>query len=314
MSWRARRRRRGSSIGSPAVPKTGRGAVCWIALVSMLVSLIHWGLSSILGSLLARALGRREAARHGLSGRGRRGVSRHGLGLGDGFVVFGRPIAGESRQHAAVAARDHGRHSVRADDLPVAVMGADGDSHRRHAGDCVADGAAARRRRASLGITESSMPCQSAGCRSAARGPANGSSTRRGSTSSSQRSAAAWLAHEFATKGASAAISSLNTYNFLFLMLGLLLCWRPRIFLDAVAPRRAERQRRARAVSVLRRNRAYTNSLITAARCSLLMPTVFSRYRSSPPSASMLSNAACRKSACAMNSTRRMSSGIDSNG
>ena len=43
-----------------AVPKTGRGAVCWIALISMLVSLIHWGLSSILGSLLARALGRRD--------------------------------------------------------------------------------------------------------------------------------------------------------------------------------------------------------------------------------------------------------------
>jgi short-chain fatty acids transporter len=46
---------------------------------------------------------------------------------------------------------------------------------------------------------------------------------------------AAWLVEEFATKGASAAISNLNTYNFLFLMLGLLLCWRPRVFLDAVA-------------------------------------------------------------------------------
>jgi short-chain fatty acids transporter len=45
----------------------------------------------------------------------------------------------------------------------------------------------------------------------------------------------AWLVHEFVTKGPSAAISNLNTYNFLFLMLGLLLCWRPRIFLDAVA-------------------------------------------------------------------------------
>ena len=45
----------------------------------------------------------------------------------------------------------------------------------------------------------------------------------------------AWLVNEFVTKGTSAAISSLNTYNFLFLMLGLLLCWRPRTFLDAVA-------------------------------------------------------------------------------
>ena len=44
-----------------------------------------------------------------------------------------------------------------------------------------------------------------------------------------------WLVQEFATKGASRAISNLNTYNFLFLMLGLLLCWRPRVFLDAAA-------------------------------------------------------------------------------
>ena len=40
---------------------------------------------------------------------------------------------------------------------------------------------------------------------------------------------------EFASKGAIGAISNLNTYNFLFLMLGLLLCWRPRVFLDAVS-------------------------------------------------------------------------------
>ena len=45
------------------LPKTARGAVCWIALISMLVSLIHWGLSSILGSLLARAIGRRDELR-----------------------------------------------------------------------------------------------------------------------------------------------------------------------------------------------------------------------------------------------------------
>jgi short-chain fatty acids transporter len=44
-----------------------------------------------------------------------------------------------------------------------------------------------------------------------------------------------WLIQEFVTKGAVLAISSLNTYNFIFLMLGLLLQWRPRRFLDAVA-------------------------------------------------------------------------------
>jgi short-chain fatty acids transporter len=47
--------------------------------------------------------------------------------------------------------------------------------------------------------------------------------------------AAGWLAHEFMTKDWISAISNLNTYNFLFVMAGLLLHWRPRSFLDAVA-------------------------------------------------------------------------------
>ena len=44
-----------------------------------------------------------------------------------------------------------------------------------------------------------------------------------------------WLASEFASRPASVAIADLNTYNLVFLSLGLLLHWRPRSFLDAVA-------------------------------------------------------------------------------
>ena len=44
-----------------------------------------------------------------------------------------------------------------------------------------------------------------------------------------------WLVQEFARQSAIVAISNLNTYNFLFLMLGLLLHWRPKRFLNAVA-------------------------------------------------------------------------------
>ena len=43
------------------------------------------------------------------------------------------------------------------------------------------------------------------------------------------------LAQEFATKDPILAISNLNTYNLMFLMLGALLHWRPRNFLNAVA-------------------------------------------------------------------------------
>lgn len=44
-----------------------------------------------------------------------------------------------------------------------------------------------------------------------------------------------WLWQEFSSKNALEAISGLNTYNFLFLAAGLLLHWRPKSFLNAVA-------------------------------------------------------------------------------
>ncbi len=46
--------------------------------------------------------------------------------------------------------------------------------------------------------------------------------------------AAGWLVYEFSHKDAMIAISNLNTYNFLFIMAGLLLHWRPKRFLVAV--------------------------------------------------------------------------------
>ncbi|WP_298356818.1 TIGR00366 family protein [Rhodoblastus sp.] len=47
--------------------------------------------------------------------------------------------------------------------------------------------------------------------------------------------AAGWVIHEFTRQSAMLAISNLNTYNFIFIMAGLLLHWRPRRFLNAVA-------------------------------------------------------------------------------
>src|SRR5690606_11222591 len=42
------------------MPRTGRGAVCFVALLSMLSSLLSWGFSLVFGGLLARALARRD--------------------------------------------------------------------------------------------------------------------------------------------------------------------------------------------------------------------------------------------------------------
>src|SRR3546814_15845147 len=42
------------------VPTTGRGAICYAGLVSMLASLLSWGFPLVFGGLLVRALARRE--------------------------------------------------------------------------------------------------------------------------------------------------------------------------------------------------------------------------------------------------------------
>jgi short-chain fatty acids transporter len=47
--------------------------------------------------------------------------------------------------------------------------------------------------------------------------------------------AAGWLYYEFSRQSVILAISNLNTYNFLFVMAGLLLHWRPKRFLAAVS-------------------------------------------------------------------------------
>src|SRR5258707_8146905 len=43
-----------------------------------------------------------------------------------------------------------------------------------------------------------------------------------------------WVVNEFSRQDWMIAISSLNTYNFMFIMIGLLLHWRPKRFLTAV--------------------------------------------------------------------------------
>src|SRR5690349_6389980 len=45
------------------VPRSGRGAVCYVGLISMLTSLLSWGFSLVFGGLLVRALARRDDLR-----------------------------------------------------------------------------------------------------------------------------------------------------------------------------------------------------------------------------------------------------------
>jgi short-chain fatty acids transporter len=216
-----------------AMPKTGRGAVCWIALVSMLVSLLHWGLSSILGSLLARAVGRRQALRMDY----RAGGAAAYLGMGS---VWAMGLSSSAAQLQANPASMPPSLLAITGVIPfeqtiflwqslaltailivitlaIAWLTAPPPVQARVAGD--------------YGIVDAPQPA------AAVRGTRPGEWLEYAPWLNIVIAAlgGAWIVNEFVSKGASAAISNLNTYNFLFLMLGLLLCWRPRTFLDAVA-------------------------------------------------------------------------------
>lgn len=216
-----------------ALPKSARGAVCWIALVSMLVSLIHWGLSSILGSLLARAIGRREE----LGMDYRAGGAAAYLGMGS---VWAMGLSSSAAQLQANPAS-----------MPPSLLAITGVIPFQQTiflwqslaltailvlvtlaiAWLTAPPASQARTARDYGVVDAVHP------------PAAARVTRPGEWLEHApwlniiiaALGGAWLVNEFVAKGASAAISSLNTYNFLFLMLGLLLCWRPRVFLDAVA-------------------------------------------------------------------------------
>jgi short-chain fatty acids transporter len=217
-----------------SLPRSGRGAVCWVAGISMLFSLLHWGLSMILGSLLVRALARRED----LTMDYRAAAAAAYLGMGS---VWALGLSSSAAQLQANPAS-----------MPPALLQITGV----------------------IPFTETIFLWQSIAMTvvlvvvtlaiawfTAPRNEHAQTASRLGivieapavayTTKASRPGewlehspvlnvliavlGAVWLIQEFAAKGAALAISNLNTYNFVFVMLGLLLCWRPRVFLDSVS-------------------------------------------------------------------------------
>ena len=215
------------------VPKTGRGAVCWVALISMLASLLNWGFSLVFAGLLVRALARRDDLRMDYRAAGAAAY----LGLG---AVWALGLSSSAAQLQA------NPNSIPATLLPItgvipftqtiflwqsgvlllalmvvslliAWLTAPADASARTAQQCGVD------------------PAPEVVVMSTRERPGEWLEYSPILTVLVAALAAGWLIHEFASKGPVLAISSLNTYNFLFLMLGALLHWRPRHFLDAVA-------------------------------------------------------------------------------
>jgi len=216
-----------------AVPRTGVGAVGLVAAVSLFASLLNWGLSLIFSGLLVLALARRRELRMDYRAAGAAAY----LGLGSVWALGLSSSAAQLQANAASLPRSLLPITgvipfsetiflwqslvlaaiLIAVSITIAVWSAPGPDRAVTAEalaiDVSASETAAPERRGQPGEWLEHSPVL---------------------TVLIVILAAGWLVQEFSRQPAIIAISSLNTYNFLFLMLGMLLHWRPRRFLDAV--------------------------------------------------------------------------------
>lgn len=214
------------------IPRSGRAAVTFVALISIVLSLFNWAISLIFAGLLARALARRTdltmdyraagaAAYLGMGATWALGLSSAAAQLQanpaslpktiseiTGVLPFSQTIFLPQSMLLAFA--------LTIVSLLIAWFSAPSDQRVVTAKD--------------LGV-DLSEPTASA-VRPARPGDWLEHSPIL--TIVLVALSVGWLVHEFTTKDPLLAISNLNTYNFLFLMLGMLLHWRPYRFLQAV--------------------------------------------------------------------------------
>ena len=215
------------------VPGNGRSAVCFVALISMGSSLLNWGFSMVFSGLLVRALARRTDLTMDYRAAGAAAY----LGLGS---VWALGISSSPAQMQANPAS-----------LPPALLAITGVIPFTETIFLWQSGVLlACLLVVSLVVAYLTAPGAQSACVAADCGvdvsvvPAKATGRTRSSEWLEESPllivvlsllAAGWLYHEFSTKPTITAISALNTYNFLFLMMGALLHWRPRSFLDSVS-------------------------------------------------------------------------------
>ncbi|AKT38226.1 short-chain fatty acid transporter [Chondromyces crocatus] len=215
------------------VPRTGRGAIAAVATISMLASLLNWGLSLVFSGLLARALARRSELRMDYRAAGAAGY----LGLG---ATWALGISSSAAQLQANPAS-----------LPkplLAITGVIPFTETIFLWQSLVMAAV-------LVVVSTAIAWMSAPSgEEAVTAEEMGVDLRTAADALPPRErpgewleyspllpvllgllALGWLGHEMTRQNPMVAISNLNTYNFAFLMLGLLLHWRPKRFLNAVA-------------------------------------------------------------------------------
>ncbi|MEZ0211719.1 MAG: short-chain fatty acid transporter [Xanthobacteraceae bacterium] len=216
-----------------ALPRTGAGAVGLVAAVSMSTALLNWGLSLIFSGLLVRALAARAELRMDYRAAGAAAY----LGLG---AIWALGLSSSAAQLQANAAS-----------LPKALLPITGVIPFRDTiflWQSMLVAAVLMAVSVALAIASAPSPAQAMTARdlgvdlapkpaAPAAGPRHPGEWLEHSPLITLALAAlgfGWLVQELASKDPVAALSNLNTYNLLFLMLGMLLHWRPRSFLDAV--------------------------------------------------------------------------------
>jgi short-chain fatty acids transporter len=215
------------------IPTSGPGAIGLVAAVSMLASLLNWGLSLIFGGLLVRALAERRELRMDY----RAAAAAAYLGLGATWAMGLSSSAAQLQANAASLPRSL---------LPITGVIPFSETIFLWQSAVIT---------ASLLVVSVIIAIWSApGPNSAMTADAMGIDVTPKETDElrppSQPGewlehsplltillvllAAGWLFYEFSRQSTMIAISNLNTYNFLFIMLGLLLHWRPKKFLNAI--------------------------------------------------------------------------------
>ncbi|MDR5781491.1 TIGR00366 family protein [Caballeronia sp. LZ065] len=215
------------------VPRDGRAAVAYVAFLSVLTSLLHWAISLVFAGLLVRELARRDDLRMDYRAAGAAAY----LGIGATWAMGLSSSAAQLQANAA---------SIPATLLPITgvipfsetlflwqslVISAALIVSSTLIAWWTAPGEARARTASDLGVTldniEDSLPPRER--------PGEWLEYSPVLILVLVALGAGWVINEFAGRNWLVAISGLNTYNLIFLLLGMLLHWRPKRFLRAVS-------------------------------------------------------------------------------
>jgi short-chain fatty acids transporter len=215
-----------------ALPRSAPGAVALVACAGMLISLLHWGLSMVMASLLARALARRTELRMDYRAAGAAACLGAGtvwaLGLSSSAAQLqANPTSMPPALLAVTGVIPFTDTIFLWQSLLVAAITVVVSTVVALKSSPSAD-AARTAQSLELDVSEAShvLPPR--------QRPGDWLEYSPLLCLCIVALGASWLVWQFSQKGPAATIANLNTYNFLFLMLAMLLHWRPRRFLEAV--------------------------------------------------------------------------------